>query len=83
MPFYTHLQCVFCAFGGRDRELDWLITDLDCNTFPPELQPIGTDWLFEGSELSDFVFRQGPPVQFIWAVLSASRGTRLDLDHPR
>jgi hypothetical protein len=80
MPGYTDLKTVFEVFGGREREYDWLLTELECN-FPPELQDGGA-WFFSGSDLSDLVRRQDPPIQFIWAVLTGfDRGTSVDLAH--
>lgn len=70
MPWYTDLKVVFDAFEGREHDFDWLLTDLDCNWFPPELRGDQDAWFFSGSELSNLVHQQDPPVQFIWAVLT-------------
>lgn len=83
MPFYTDLQVVFEALGGREREFDWLVTDLECNWSPPELMPA---WkgpcLFDGATLSSLVRRQTNKIQFIWAVLTGlDRGSSIDLAH--
>ncbi|MCU0865558.1 MAG: hypothetical protein MUC36_17370 [Planctomycetes bacterium] len=81
MPWYTDLKTVFEVFGGRELEYDWLLTELECNFLPPELQDGGA-WFFSGSDLSDLVRRQDPPIQFIWAVLTGfDRGTSVDLAH--
>lgn len=81
MPWYTDLKTVFEVFGGREREYDWLLTELECNFLPRELQD-GSAWFFSGSDLSDLVRRQDPPIQFIWAVLTGfDRGTSVDLAH--
>jgi len=73
MPFYTDLAQVFAAFGGRQCEFNWLITDLECNWHPPELshQPI---WI-AGADLTELIARttQDAMLQFIWGVLSAFR----------
>ena len=80
MPFYTDVQSVFRAFGGRETEFDWLITDLDCDSFPPELQPMNSNWILSGRTLNDVVMRQIPPIQFNWGVLSGFRGgAKIDL----
>lgn len=80
MPWYTDLQVVFQALGGREREFDWLVTELDCNRIPPELQGDQESRFFDGTQLSDLVHRQAPPVQFIWAVLTGfDRGTSIDI----
>ena len=39
MPFHTDMQRVLRAFGGREREFDWLVTDLECNRLPPAFVP--------------------------------------------
>ncbi|MGK0302496.1 MAG: hypothetical protein ACI89X_003381 [Planctomycetota bacterium] len=57
MSWCNDLQVVFDALGGRERECDWLVTDLDCNEFPPELQGDRSTWMFRGDELSDLVRR--------------------------
>jgi hypothetical protein len=82
MPFYTDLQSVFRAFGGREVEFDWLITDLDCDVFPPELQPMNSAWVLSGHTLHEVVMRQQPPTQFNWGVFSGIRGgAKIDLAH--
>ena len=76
MPFHTNLRLVFEAFGGREREFDWLLTDLELNFYPPGLEYIGGDdretakWC-SGDELSDIVTAH--EIQFIWGVLSGFR----------
>lgn len=75
MPYYTDLVYL-CgahgggAFGGRQDEFDWLITDLDCNYFPPELDG-RAPLVLSGAHLTELVETWEPRVQFIWAVLSA------------
>lgn len=82
MPFYTDLQSVFRAFGGRELDFDWLVTDLDCDVFPPEFQPMNSSWVLAGRTLNDVVMRQTTPIQFNWAVLSGFRGgAKVDLAH--
>lgn len=75
MPFHTDLRLVFEAFGGREREINWLLTDLELNLYPPGLEYISDDrdaarWR-SGSELSDIV--NAHEIQFIWGVLSGFR----------
>jgi hypothetical protein len=82
MPFHTDLQSVFRALGGREKEFDWLVTDLDCDSFPPEFQPMNSNWVVAGRTLSDIVMRQPTPIQFNWGVFSGFRsGTKVDLAH--
>jgi hypothetical protein len=62
MVHHTDLRLVFQAFGGREREFNWLLTDFELNHYPPEIIPVldrdeGARW-FRGSELSDLVHSQ-------------------------
>jgi hypothetical protein len=68
MEFYTDLRLVFQAFGGRQREFNWLITDLECNTYPPGLHWDNRPLWFSGQALTALVSSFN--VQFIWGVLS-------------
>lgn len=80
MPWYTDLRTVFEALGGREREFDWLVTNLECNWYPPELSPEREARFFDGETLSSLVRRQTQRIQFIWAVLTGlDRGASLDL----
>ncbi len=88
MAYHTDLRLVFRAFGGRQREFNWLITDLKLNPYPPGL-PYLPDvprarerrWL-SGAELTDIV--EAHDVQFDWGVLSGFRpGVALDLGRAR
>jgi len=82
MPWYTDLRAVFGVLGGREREFDWLVTDLECVPFPPELSPEKEAQLFSGEALSDLVRGQSVPTQLIWAVLTGfERGTSPDLSN--
>jgi hypothetical protein len=83
MPWYTDLKTVFEVLGGRECEFDWLITELECNCLPPELQD-GDAWLFAGDVLSDLVRRQDPPLQFLRGVLTGfDRATPVDWNRAR
>jgi hypothetical protein len=75
MVHHTDLRLVFQAFGGREREFNWLLTDFELNHYPPEITPeLDRDerarW-FQGSELSDLVHSHD--IQFIWGVVSGFR----------
>jgi hypothetical protein len=73
MPFHTDLRAVFDALDGRQREFDWLLIDLELNSYPPQLLPALRDeaiWM-AGSEITDLV--NAHDVQFIWGVLSGFR----------
>ena len=37
MPYHTDLRRVFAALDGRQREFNWLLTDLELNSYPPGL----------------------------------------------
>jgi hypothetical protein len=82
MPFHTDLRLVFEAFGGRAREFNWLLTDIELNVYPPGLAYSGVGdrntarWR-SGSELSDIVTTQ--EIRFVWGVLSGFRpGVTID-----
>jgi hypothetical protein len=80
MPFHTDLQSVFRALGGREKEFDWLVTDLDCDTFPAEFQAMNSAWVLPGHTLEDVVMRQSTPIQFNWGTFSGVRGgAKIDL----
>lgn len=70
MPHHTDLGLVFRALDGRQKEFNWLITNLEVNRHPDDFpydsghQP---RWI-SGQQLTDIVERND--VQFIWAVLS-------------
>jgi len=71
MLFFTDLRAVFKSFGGRQVEFNWLLTNLECNFYPPEfqsyLQSAHPIWL-PGEKLARLVEQYD--IQFIWAVLS-------------
>ncbi len=82
MPYFTDLRLLFQALNNRQLEFNWLITDLTCNFYPPELQPAlyvpGNLW-FSGEELTRLV--QQYEIQFEWGVLSGFPAhVVLDLD---
>lgn len=86
MKYYTDLAMVFRAIGQRQREFNWLVTNLECNTLPEGLWDTALDstpekaWWFTGDELTRFV--ESHDIQFIWAVLSGFRiGVNPDLSH--
>jgi hypothetical protein len=74
MPFHTDLRRVFEAFDGREREFNWLLTDVELNVYPLGLEyiadPETARWR-SGAELSDIV--KAHEIQFIWGVLSGFR----------
>jgi len=79
----TDLRLVFEAFGGRQREFNWLLTDLELNHYPEgltyrsEARSSDTRWL-SGTELTETV--EAHEIQFIWGVLSGfPLGTAVDV----
>lgn len=75
LPEHTHLAPIFDAFQGREREFNWLITNLEFATFQEEklIRDYPTmshqiTWI-AGEDLSALVNRYDP--QFILGVLSA------------
>lgn len=78
MPFITDLVPIFRAFGGREKEYDWLVTDLVYYASCPEFL-VDTPIFITGERLSEIVAEKNPG-QFVWAVFTGfSKGTRLDL----
>jgi len=72
MPWHTDLNEVFRSLRGRQRELSWLLTDVECNAIlPGEISADPPAWWLSGRELSDFV--EASRIQFNWAVASGFR----------
>jgi hypothetical protein len=70
MPYHTDVRMVFHALGGRQKEFNWLVSNLEVNNHP-DLFPYDphnqVSWL-SGQEFSEIV--EENDIQFIWAVLS-------------
>ena len=68
--WYTDMQRVFQALGGRQREFNWLLTDCICYPQNPQTAALlQSDWCWlSGEELTELV--EGENFQWIWAVLS-------------
>ncbi len=76
MPSHTDLQAVFHAFGGRQKEFNWLLTDIVAYSVPI-LSSLGETsqsslWL-TGTELTQLLTEAERSIQFIWGVLSGFR----------
>jgi hypothetical protein len=73
MLFHTDLALVFRALQGRQKEFNWLLTNVECNLYTPELpfEPEDKPRWFTGEELTALVEKHR--IQFIWAVLSGFR----------
>jgi hypothetical protein len=74
MPYHTDLHRVFMALDGRQREFNWLLTDLELDHYPPGLPYLADRQLarwMTGAALSAIV--EAHDVQFIWGVLSGFR----------
>jgi hypothetical protein len=83
MQFFTNLQPVFEAFGGRQRDFNWLISDMECNRYPDDRLPYDLErkpFLLSGEELTEIV--NNNTIQFIWAVLSGfDKGIKIDINN--
>jgi hypothetical protein len=80
MPFYTDLQRVFRALGGREQSFGWLLSDVECPRLPRALSEAESNRLIPGSNLSSVIMGQTDPLQFEWAVLSRlPPGSTLDV----
>ncbi|HDV8363908.1 hypothetical protein [Bacillus sp. FSL R5-0585] len=83
---HTVLASVFDSFQGREKEFDWLITDMEIvahqeekliRDYPKMSYPIV--WI-AGEDLSDLVKKYNP--QFIWGVLSAfDKSINIDINN--
>ena len=73
MKYYTDLRLVFQAIDNRQRNYNWLLTDLDCSSIGDDRGDVATLndqrplWL-TGEALTHLVGRI--EMQFNWAVLS-------------
>ena len=85
MAYYTDLRLVFRAIGDRQRDFNWLITDLKYGWLevhgdadPPPFTDSGPHWR-TGEELTRLVAEH--EMQFVWGVLSGfPLGVALNLD---
>ncbi|HFR4147448.1 hypothetical protein [Bacillus cereus] len=83
---YTVLASVFDSFQGREKEFNWLITDMEnvahqeeklIRDYPKISHPIV--WI-AGEDLSNLVKKYNP--QFIWGVLSAfDKSINIDINN--
>lgn len=78
MEFHTDLSAVFRAIGERQREFQWLLTDIECNGLPPALslldEPVEKPLLWlKGTQLTQILKEASYPIQFVWGVLSGFR----------
>lgn len=83
MPYFTDLRVVFEALGGRQREFNWLLSDLVLGCCPAAFAHLNEEsaanWL-SGEALTDIV--EANRIQFVWAVLSGFRpGVEIDPAH--
>lgn len=75
MPFHTDLRAVFAALGGRQRELRWLVTDVEVGGGLDGMAPDVAEALLAGGPLwmggdALTALADAHPVQWIWGVLS-------------
>ncbi|MEW4235203.1 hypothetical protein Q0N71_18320 [Bacillus thuringiensis] len=83
---YTVLASVFDSFQGREKDFNWLITDMEIvahqeekliRDYPKMSHPIV--WI-AGEDLSNLVKKYNP--QFIWGVLSAfDKSINIDINN--
>jgi hypothetical protein len=65
MLFHTDLALVFRALQGRQKDFNWLLTNVECNLHTPELpfDPEDKPRWFTGEELTALVEKHR--IQFI------------------
>lgn len=82
MKYHTDLRMVFDAFEGKQKEFNWLLTDLELNYEPEEIlynNSRTAAWI-TGEELTRIVYQY--EIQFIWGVLSGfKKDITIDLDN--
>jgi hypothetical protein len=78
MPYQTDVSSVFAAFGGKQNEYNWLITDMELNQYPEEFIDQEKVWI-SGEALTELLSRFH--TQFIWGVLSGfKKDDKADID---
>ena len=78
LKYHTMLGDVLPTLHGYHIPLTWMLTDLDCNSFPEILQadePI----IIAGEDL-DALIQSDPDLQIIWGVLSGFRLPAEEID---
>ena len=78
LEYHTMLGDVLPTLHGYHIPLTWMLTDLDCNSYPEILQreePI----VITGQEL-DSLIKAEPRLQIIWGVLSGFRLSPEEID---
>ena len=81
MQYHTSLGVIFDALEGRQNELNWLITDYECNYYPKLLERRPERIWISGENLTILVEHE-QHLQFIWGVLSAfPKSVVLDIDN--
>ena len=71
LEFHTMLGDVLPTLHGYHIPLTWMLTDLDCNSYPDILQG-GEPIVITGQDL-DSLIQAEPRLQVIWGVLSGFR----------
>jgi hypothetical protein len=66
--FYTYLEHIFQAINNVQKDYNWLLTDIECNSYPLPLK-FNTDVFISGEEITNLSNGKTAP-QFIWGVLS-------------
>jgi hypothetical protein len=81
MPVHTDIKLIFDALEGRQREFNWLITELECYCWTADIDILTKQIIFlSGDELTDIVTNNN--IQFVWGILSAfDRATDIDINN--
>lgn len=70
MGYHTDIRLVFEAIQGRQKNFNWLLTNIECNHDPdPRIRyPYPTYLWLTGDEITQLVYSN--EIQFIWGVFS-------------
>lgn len=67
MPFHTDMKVVFKALKDKQKDYNWLLTNIDCNYYPDK-RLLLNNLLISGEELTDIIYKND--IQFMWGVFS-------------
>ncbi len=80
MKYFTDMRVIFDALDGKQKNYNWLVSDIELNLYPD------ASWYDEpfiwisGSELTDFVYKN--QLQYRWAVFSGFKeNIRIDANN--
>ena len=81
MPIHTDIKLIFDALEGRQQDFNWLITEHECYSWPPDKDIFNERIIFlSGDELTNIVTHNN--IQFVWGILSAfDKSINIDINN--